>query len=299
MPVPLANPSAAQNRLAGSRRTSRAPFAAPAPLRLWHLTSLDAPTVAVVWSLSFAWVAGVDLPKWVPVLLAIGTWVVYVGDRLLDARAAFRSGNLGALRERHFFHWRHRRVLASFVCCAGVLAAGIVFSLMPPAIRERNSVLAFAALAYFSGVHVPRVRPKTLAPFRSKELIVGVLFTAGCAFPVFARIHAAVYGAVGLLILVVFFAALAWLNCSAIDRWESVECTGISSAAFALATFGLLAALGFFLHQPRIAALIFAGSASAVLLGLLDLRHSCITPLTLRCAADLVLLTPILCLFAR
>ena len=83
MPVPLANPSAAQNRLAGSTQASRAPFDAPAPLRLWHLTSLDAPTVAVVWSLSFAWVVGVHLPKWVPVLLAIGTWVAYVGDRLL------------------------------------------------------------------------------------------------------------------------------------------------------------------------------------------------------------------------
>lgn len=299
MPIPLANPSAAQNRLAGSAQASRAPFDAPAPLCLWHLTSLDAPTVAVVWSLSFAWVAGVHLPKWVPVLLAIGTWVVYVGDRLLDARAAFRSGNLGALRERHFFHWRHRHVLAPFACCAAVTAAGIVLSLMPSASRERNSLLALAALAYFSGVHAPHVRPKTLAFFRSKELIVGVLFTAGCAFPVFARIHAAAGSLWPLLLLTVFFAALAWLNCSAIDRWESVECTGISSAAFALATFGLLAALGFFLHQSRISALILAGSASAALLGLLDLRRCRITPLTLRCAADLVLLTPILCLFAR
>ena len=296
MPVPLANPSAAQNRLAGSTQASRAPFDAPAPLRLWHLTSLDAPSVAVAWSLSFAWAAGVHLPKWVPVLLALGTWVVYVGDRLLDARAAFRSGNLGALRERHFFHWRHRRVLASFACCAAVLAAGIDFFLMPPAIRERNSVLAFAALAYFSGVHVPRVRPKTLAPFRSKEFIVGVLFTAGCAFPVFARIHVAAGSLWPLLLLTVFFAALAWLNCTAIDRWESAETTGVSSAAFALAAIGSLAALGFFLPQPRISALIFAGSASAALLGLLDLRRSRITPLTLRCAADLVLLVPIFCL---
>ena len=297
MRIPLANSSGTRNRPKASAQSPRAPFDAPAPLRLWHLTSLDAPTVAVVWSLSFAWVVGVHLPKWVPVLLAIGTWVVYVGDRLLDARAAFRSGNLGALRERHFFHWRHRRVLAPFACCAAVTAAGIVLSLMPSASRERNSVLAFAALAYFSGVHVPRVRPKTLAP--SKELIVGVLFTAGCAYPVFARIHAAAGSLWPLLLLTVFFAALAWLNCTAIDRWESAECTGVSSAAFALATFGLLAALGFFLHQSRISALILAGSASAALLGLLDLRRCRITPLTLRCAADLVLLTPILCLFAR
>jgi hypothetical protein len=241
----------------------------------------------------------VNLPKWVPVLLALGTWVVYVGDRLLDARAAFRSGNLDALRERHFFHWRHRYLFAPLACCAAVIAAGIVFSLMPPVVRERNSMLAVAALAYFSGVHIPRVRPKLLAPFRAKELLVGVLFTAGCALPVFARIHEAVYSVVELLILGVFFAALAWLNCSAIDCWESAEDTGVSYAAFALAAIGLLAAIGFSVHQPRIAAEIFAGTASASLLGLLDLKRSRITPLTLRCAADLVLLAPILCLFLR
>jgi hypothetical protein len=295
MPVPLANSSAPRNRPAGGSQTSRAPFNAPAPLHLWHLTSLDAPTVAVVWSLSFAWAAGVHLPRWVPVLLALGTWVVYVGDRLLDARAAFCSVNLGALRERHFFHWRHRRVLAPCACCAAVLAAGIIFSEMSPAIRDRNTVLAFAALAYFSGVHAPRMRPKTLPTFRSKELLVGVLFTAGCAFPVFVRIHVAVHGVIGLLILAVFFAALAWLNCTAIDRWESPDSSSVSSAAFALTATGLLTTLSFG-HQPRICALIFAGSASAALLSLLDLRRGRIAPLTLRCAADLVLLVPILCL---
>jgi hypothetical protein len=295
MPVPHANLLAARNRLACSKQSPRA----PALLRLWHLTSLDAPSVAVAWSLNFAWAAGVTLPKWVPVLLVLGTWAVYVCDRLLDARAAFCSGNLCALRERHFFHWRHRGVLAPLACCAAVIAAGIVFSLMPPVVRERNSMLAVAALAYFSGVHIPRVRPKSPIPFRSKELLVGVLFTAGCAFPVFARIHEPVDSVMDLLILAIFFAALAWLNCTAIDRWESPEGTSISSAAFALAAIGLLAAIAFSVHQPRIAAVIFAGTASASLLGLLDLKRSRITPLTLRCAADLVLLAPILCLFLR
>jgi hypothetical protein len=298
MPFPLANPSAARDWLTGSKRSPTALFAAPALLRLWHLTSLDAPSVAVVWSQSFAWAAGVNLPTWVPVLLALGTWAVYVGDRLLDARAAFRSGDLRFLRERHFFHWRHRRVLAPLAGCAAVIAAGIVFSLMPPTIRARDSVLALAALAYFSGVHAPRVCPRTRANFRSKELIVGVLFTAGCAFPVFARIHVAV-SLWPLPILAVFFAALAWLNCAAIDRWESGEGTRILLAAFALTAIGLLAALWLFFHQPRISAPILAGSASAALLGMLDLGRNRIAPLTLRCFADLVLLAPILCLFVR
>jgi hypothetical protein len=242
----------------------------------------------------------VHLPRWIPVLLALGTWVAYVGDRLLDARSALRSGNLGPLRERHFFHWHHRRVLVPSACTAAILAAAIVFFLMPSAVRERNSVLAFAALAYFSGVHLPRARPKTLALLRSKELVVGVLFTAGCALPVFARMHA-VTSSISLwpfLILVIFFAALAWLNCCAIDRWESAGRVGVSIAAFALATIGLLSAIGFFFDHPRIFALFLAGSASAVLLAFLDRGRNRFTPLALRCLADLVLLTPILC-FAR
>ncbi len=64
----------------------------PRALHLWHLASLDAPTVAVVWTLAFAWAAGVHLDRWVLVLLASGTWTVYVGDRLLDAHRAIRVG---------------------------------------------------------------------------------------------------------------------------------------------------------------------------------------------------------------
>jgi hypothetical protein len=41
---------------------------APTLFRLWHLSSLDAPAVAAVWSLGLAQAAGVQLPEWVPVL---------------------------------------------------------------------------------------------------------------------------------------------------------------------------------------------------------------------------------------
>ena len=96
------------------------PLDAPRPLRLWHLLSLDAPTVAVLWSLGFAKVAGVRLPGWVPVLLALMTWCVYISDRLLDARSAVHERQIRRLRQRHRFHWQYRRIFFFLVphrCC--------------------------------------------------------------------------------------------------------------------------------------------------------------------------------------
>ena len=89
VPQILANPSAREVLAPGAPRPQPL-WDAPIPLRFWHLASLDAPTVALVWSLGFAWAAGVGLPVWAPLLLALVAWAVYVGDRLLDARAGFR-----------------------------------------------------------------------------------------------------------------------------------------------------------------------------------------------------------------
>src|ERR1700722_867772 len=61
-------------------------FEAPRPVALWHLASLDAPSVAMAWSLAFAWAAHVSLSGRVLVVLALATWCAYVSDRILDAR---------------------------------------------------------------------------------------------------------------------------------------------------------------------------------------------------------------------
>ena len=298
MPLPLANPPVQSRAFRSTRAahtTQVAILDAPAPLRLWHLASLDAPTVAVAWSLGFAWAAGIRLPHWVPVLLALGTWTVYIGDRLLDARAGLRFGALRTLRERHFFHWRHRRILLALASVSAVAAAAILFTVMPAPVRERDSVLAAAALAYFSGVHSRRRMPRWLALLLSKELLVGVLFTAGCVLPAFSRLRlqAAPGARFGpLLLAALFFAALAWLNCHAIERWESHTASRIFSAACLLALAGFSSAALLVSAQPHTAALLAAGATSALLLALLHRKRKRLTPRALRAAADLVLLTP-------
>jgi hypothetical protein len=100
------------------------------------------------------------------------------------------------------------------------------------------------------------------------------------------------------------FIALAWLNCHAIETWESRSYSSHRPSIFRLAI--MLAAIALFcafvataLYQPRQAALCASATLSAALLALLDRRQRSLTPIALRCAADLVLLAPIMLLAIR
>jgi predicted PurR-regulated permease PerM len=103
-----------------------------------------------------------------------------------------------------------------------------------------------------------------------------------------------------------FFALLAWLNCHAIECWESGRCErGRFGSAFGqsrrsrvflpaglLGLLGLLLTAVLFQIQPRSAGLVATGAVSALLLALLDRFRHHFTSLALRAAADLVLLCP-------
>jgi hypothetical protein len=296
MPFPLAHPSLSRTPAEIAPPKAPARIKVPEILRFWHLSSLDAPTVAVAWLFSFAWVDKVRLPFSIPVLLALICWSVYAGDRMLDARAALRSGDLASLRERHFFHWRHRGILSAGAIAALCGAGCIILADMTPSIRDRNSVLGFAALAYFSGVHLLRRWTHRFAALFSKELLVGILFTAGCILPIVSHLHQSPHLLGSLRPLVapwLFFTALAWLNCAAINCWESGCDWAIAAKAALLGIAGTAAALVLFSGQPRPALLLLAGSASAWLIALLDRLRGGMTPLGLRSSADLILLTPL------
>ncbi len=282
--------------------------AALAPLHLWHLASLDAPTVALAWAFSFAWAAGTHLPPLAAAVIVLAVWTVYVGDRLLDARTVLRQHTEHRLRERHYFHWRHRRVFLPLAVVAGAAAAVLVLGCIPKVARERDSLLAAASLAYFARVHqsqlstVRSTRP-FFPPIVTKELLVGVLFAVGCALPALGAAWSAPASVRWVLIgCVAFFAALAWLNCHAIEQWEMApERRGnLSPTRFALglATLGLGAALLGAFTYPRPALLLAAAALSALLIALLDRLRQRLAPVTLRAAADLVLLAPAIAILA-
>ena len=297
---------------------------APAPIRvsflstlgrfagLWHLTSLDAPTVAVTWSLGFAWASRIELPFWVPLALGLGTWAIYIADRLLDARSTqlqsphtpspkvpqvtILSPGVSDLRPRHHFHWHHRLVFAPLAVASLLTALTTVALFMPVAARGRNAALAAAALLYFSAVHTRKriPTPQILKLLFQKELLVGVIFTLACATPTYAIVEGKPFQ---ILPALACFIGLAWLNCHAIETWESnpgPTSTNTFRLAVLLATFiALTAALSAVLHQPRPAALLASAALSAALLALLDRHRARLSPLMLRTAADAVLLTPL------
>lgn len=275
-------------------------------LHLWHLTSLDAPTVAVVWCCAVAWSVGVKVAVWAPLLLALVAWTLYIGDRLLDARAGMRTMVQRELRERHIFHWQHRSKLVICAAAAAAVSVWMIVVLLPKSARMPDSAVGLATLAYFSGVHSWRRKQggglSFLSRFVTKELLVGILFTAGCLLPVWARMRGMPLtgSARHLAAPAVFFAALAWLNCDAIAYWESQESslgwTRVRRAACCIGIAGLLSAYFAAPTEPRMAALLAMGSTSAFLLACLDGLRSRFSSVTLRAAADFVLLTPVLLL---
>jgi hypothetical protein len=291
---------------------------APLPLALWHMASLDAPTVAVAWTLGFAFAAGVHLPVWVPALAGIVTWAVYVGDRLLDARSALASMQPSRLRHRHRFHWRHRRLLVPLAVASALAALAIVVVFVPVAARERGAALGLATVAYFSGVHARRNPDSRLGsrlgwlpapgkilgrlPFNQigNEVLVAAIFTCGCILPVWPRARLLPAPLWPLELVAAFFMLLAWLNYHAIGRWEAgADAAHITHAGFYLALTGVALGAALYATHPAAALLIASAAGSALMLALLNSSHINLTPLALRASADLALILPLLLVIPR
>jgi hypothetical protein len=180
----------------------------------WHLLSLDAPTVAVVWCWFFGAAFGLSLPPTALMTLALGTWCVYVADRLLDG---WRSADMAGLRDRHWFYLRHRKPFVIAWTAAALPLAYLILFRVQPAVRTDDVVLCLIGIGYFLLIHN---RPEK---YRfSKEMFVGFLFSIATAVPTWTRVHA---GRGWLLSAILTFGAACWLNCVAIQTWEDAEAT--------------------------------------------------------------------------
>ena len=258
-------------------------------MRYWHLLSLDAPTVAALWCWAFGRAVRLRLNPWLPIALALGTWLFYVADRLLDARFAPQS----TLQERHRFHQDHRSwFLRVAVPVAGALA--VLVAHMPPSLIAAYCVLGALSLVYLALVHLPvRASGQSLCYF-PKEFAVAMLFAAATALPAWdaaMRRFAGMPRSHPLFFLCPLFAALCWLNCTAIEDWERRR-RGyrIEWLASLVVAASCICVVGLVNHPARWLAL--ASAVSAALFLILD--RGPLAPSARRIAADLVLLTPVL-----
>jgi hypothetical protein len=264
------------------------------PLILWHLLSLDAPTVATVWVWFIARVNHISLRVTSLIAMTAAVWTLYAADRLLDAQGATNDG----LEARHYFHQRHRPAFMAGIAVCSVLLAALLPRIPEQAIRL-YLILGGLVFGYFVIIHATHSAHRL-----PKEIAVGICFAAATFIPTVAR-----RPELRLLLLppALLLAALCSLNCLFIYAWEHPGGAGqrphpVTAAALArlnglaAAIFTLCAGFAWFDHGA-LWPLYGAVAASTVALGGLNLTRGRMSVLSLRAAADLVLLTPLLLVF--
>ena len=167
-------------------------------LALWHLLSLDAPTVAVIWTWFVARAEHVRLPWATPAAMGIAVWMLYAGDRLLDARVldGVRTAWTGErLEARHLFHYRHRRGFLVDEIFSGTnsedrrTAAGAVLERLLAngaigALSTHDLALTELATAANAGVNVHMASPDADDPLAFDYLLKPGVNTASSALAI-------------------------------------------------------------------------------------------------------------------
>lgn len=150
------------------------------PWWVWPtLLSLEPPIVAVLWLQLLARVAGLHRTWPMATALALFVWLIYAGDRLLDA---IQSPHARApLRQ---FYRRHAIAIGCAMAAVAAVEIGLVREIVNPAIVPATIPVLGAVSVYLAIVHLPGIRRYRLWP---RELAVGILFAAGIIVPVVAR----------------------------------------------------------------------------------------------------------------
>ena len=275
------------------------------PLALWHLLSLDAPTVAATWTVFLAWCAGVHISRLDPLAMFVAVWMLYAADRLLDAKPLFTTPSALHLEARHRFHHRHRNHFLTAIVLACIPLVLLLHRTADP-VLHLYILLAGLLGAWLLLIHA-RSAPSAEQHRLPKELAVGIFFPAAVFIPTVARGPAL---RAALLPSALCFAAICTLNCLFLYAWEhpknhteahpSTRWAVRHLKALALALTLAAAALSCGVrskawHTPvahAAAAPLACAMAGALLLALHAARHR-LHPLNLRALADLCLITPL------
>jgi hypothetical protein len=261
--------------------------AAPRPWLWPNLLSLDAPVVAVLWQALFARCFHASVNALAAALLVLAVWLIYAADRAFDAWS--QNGGM----PRHEFYRRHWRAVLPVWTAVLAIAGWLAWTRLPSLVFKEGLVLLAAVALYFAAVHLA---PATLRGGWPKEAAVAVLFALGASLAAWNHLRSA-EDALSILL----FCCLCWINCAAIEHWESSATLerfvrGERSATswpigIAAICVGLAAIVLLHQHRP-----VLSGAEAASALGfvLLDRGRSRFTLDALRVLADVALLSPIL-----
>lgn len=256
------------------------------PLALWHLLSLDAPTVAALWTCFIARATHTPLPLALPAAMFLAVWILYATDRLLDTRqlgSMTRRHGVNELEARHLFHFHHRRVFVAIMPLTAVGVTALLPTLLTATIHlyivEGILLIGWFLLVHTIQLHLP------------KEFVVGLYFATATFTPTLVRRPPHMNE---LLLNAALFATLCTLNCLFIHAWEHNLCSSHPQLTSAAALLCVLSVASVF-KTPKPAALIPAGCAlAAVFLLVLNGLRNRFSRTHLRATADLALLTPAL-----
>jgi hypothetical protein len=267
---------------------------------IWiNVLSLDAPIVAVVWQDFFARLLDVRLGTAPRLVLALAVWLAYAADRWLDA---WKLPQGQTASPRHEFARRHRSALGAFWLIVLGIALALAWQGLSPAAFRAGWILLLLVVAYYTLNHWPR---KIRRLRWLKEATVAVLFALGTTLFVYVPLPAL---SAGLLLPVVFWALLCFLNCYAIACWEFTRDrrqdqeslvtrwpalkSWFQPLTVAVAAFSLLLLNWVPVHP--LAAVYAAVALSCLALAVLDRYTRRLKLDHRRVLADLVLLTPLL-----
>jgi hypothetical protein len=234
----------------------------------------------------------------------VAVWIIYATDRLLDARLLTLDLNsTHDLEPRHHFHHHHRSRFLTTIAFAALALVYLLTRIHPRALHL-YALLATLLAVWMLVIHA---RPLSETSRRlPKEIAVGLFFPAAIFIPTIARNPAL---RAPLLPAAILFACACTLNCLYLYAWEHptphlhahLTTHWATNHLVQLTTSSLIiATLTFALQIPTtsfptpLPAAACALTAAALLL-LNAIRHR-LSPIHLRAAADLALLTPIVLL---
>lgn len=209
------------------------------------------------------------------IVTALSIWIVYMLDRVLDARTNIDT-------PRHRFARRHSKAFWTAIGLAIPINLYLAFTLLRVSVLHAGFALAAVVLLYFFSIPV--------LPLGIKELATASIFTLGVWIPIWGRREEIFVNWTQVASLALVFLLLCWWNCVAIEIWERPLPTH-RSILYA-AAIGIAVCATFLIStSPRLSR---AELSSAILFLLLLRYDKHLAPNHRRLAVDACLLTPFL-----